>query len=87
MNIDKDIKELEWSQSQMRLGNLPSYSQAHYKAIENTLSELETYKKIAKRLAKEILSIHHPMFNMVTVNNMEILIESARKEVENEQKQ
>ena len=51
---------------------------------ENTLSELEIYKKIAMRLAKEILSIHHPMFNMVTVKNMEILIENARKEVENE---
>ena len=51
-------------------------------AIENVLKELETYKKIARRLAKEILSYHDPIFNMVTVNNMEVLIEAARKEVE-----
>ena len=47
--------------------------------------ELETYKKIAKRLAKEILSVYPPIFNMVTVKNMEILIDIVRKEVEKEQ--
>jgi hypothetical protein len=51
----------------------------------NLKSELETYKKIAKLLAKKILSIHHPMFNMVTINNIDELIEGARKEVEKDE--
>lgn len=51
--------------------------------ITSLKSELETWKKIAKLLAKKILSIHHPMFNMITVNNIDELIECARKEVEN----
>ena len=30
----KIIKSLEWSQQQMRLGNLPDYDQRHYADVE-----------------------------------------------------
>lgn len=91
MNIDKDIEILK-EYLEPRLKNLYNCEFGYevirgkqLEAMSNVLSELETYKKIAKRLAKEILSIHHPMFNMVTVNNIEALIEGARKEVEKDE--
>jgi hypothetical protein len=78
-----------WENGLTGVKELKSELETYKKANDNLLVknaelrvELETYKKIAKRLAKEILSIHNPIFNMVTVNNMEILIENARKEVE-----
>ena len=42
--------------------------------------ELETYKKIAEYLAKEVLDFT----GMVSEKNIELLIEGARKEVEKE---
>lgn len=36
--MEEDIKMLEWSQQQMRLGNLPDYNQKVYKAIENLIN-------------------------------------------------
>ena len=85
--IDMFSKKLSEKERLLELANnkinelVPLKNEAYEKYCEMS-KELETYKKIAKRLAKEILSIHNPIFNMVTVNNMEILIENARKEVE-----
>lgn len=47
MNTNKNIKNLEFSQQQMRLGNLPSYDQQHYIAVENMLSEFEQLVNVA----------------------------------------
>ena len=53
--MEEDIKILEWSQQQMRLGNLPNYSQEVYKAIENLL---KAYKELKgeKRYTKYLLN-------------------------------
>ena len=37
MNKEEIIKGLEWSQQQMRLGNLPDYDQSHYRDIERCI--------------------------------------------------
>ena len=49
----KAIKGLEWSQQQMRLGNLPDYNQGHYadirivlNLIEKQSKEIEKYKMV-----------------------------------------
>ena len=49
--MEEDIKMLEWSQQQMRLGNLPDYNQKVYKAIENLINrnkELEEENRIQR---------------------------------------
>lgn len=51
-DIKKAIEHLEWSQSQMRLGNLPDYDRRVYKSVENILNELE-------RLQKEFKAVDH----------------------------
>lgn len=51
MNIDKDIEILEDV-----IKNKDCLSEEDYKSIENVLSDLETWKKIAEKLA-EILQI------------------------------
>lgn len=41
----KAIRYLEWTQSQMRLGNLPPYNQDVYKSIDTLLNRLEQLEK------------------------------------------
>ena len=41
----KAIKGLEWSQQQMRLGNLPDYDQGHYADIRIVLNLIEKQQK------------------------------------------
>lgn len=45
MKLEEAIRILIWSQSQMRLGNLPDYSQNVYQSIETILQELEHLQK------------------------------------------
>lgn len=42
----KAIKGLEWSQKQMRLGNLPDYDQGHYADIRVVLNLIEKQQKL-----------------------------------------
>ena len=51
-------------------------------AIENVLSELETYKKIADLLADELLCMKFQYGSIFSLNKKELL-DWARKEVEN----
>lgn len=87
--IELLTKELAEKDKLLELANnkiselVPLKNEAYEKYCEMS-KELETYKKIAKRLAKEILLQYPEMFNMVTVNNIEMVIDEARKEVENE---
>lgn len=46
----KAIKGLEWSQQQMRLGNLPDYDQGHYADIRIVLNLIEKQQEKIKRL-------------------------------------
>lgn len=46
----KAIRYLEWTQSQMRLGNLPPYNQDVYKSIDTLLNRLEQLEKENKEL-------------------------------------
>lgn len=78
MDIDKDIEILKENIDKgiiyVGCGNTVE------KAIENVLKELETYKKIAEKLAEEVFL--HISFAKPTEENIKILIENARKEVE-----
>lgn len=38
MNEEEIINRLNYSQQQMRLGNLPDYNQSHYEDVEALLS-------------------------------------------------
>jgi len=49
----KAIKGLEWSQQQMRLGNLPDYDQGHYADIRIVLNLIEKQSKEIEEL-KEV---------------------------------
>jgi hypothetical protein len=51
----------------------------HLKIIEMQHKELETYKKIAEKLAKEL----HYTDNFIGSSTPEIILDWARKEVEN----
>ena len=53
-------------------------------AIENVLVDRETWKKIAEKLAEEVFL--HISFAKPTEENIKILIENARKEVEKDVK-
>ena len=46
----KAIKGLEWSQQQMRLGNLPDYDQGHYADIRIILNLIEKQSKEIEEL-------------------------------------
>ncbi len=46
----KAIKGLEWSQQQMRLGNLPDYDQGHYADIRIILNLIEKQQKEIEEL-------------------------------------
>ena len=47
----KAIKGLEWSQQQMRLGNLPDYDQGHYADIRIILNLIEKQQKTIDEMA------------------------------------
>lgn len=46
----KAIKGLEWSQKQMRMGNLPDYDQGHYADIKILLNLIEKQQEEIKEL-------------------------------------
>ena len=48
----KAIKGLEWSQRQMRLGNLPNYDQGHYADISIALNLIKKQQKEIEKLNK-----------------------------------
>ena len=77
-NIDKDIENvknlLEWS------GCETSIDEKTEQSIKNVLSDRETWKKIAEKLAFEIL-LKTP-FGEVSEENIKTLIDEVRKEVE-----
>lgn len=45
MDLKEAMRMLNYSQSQMRLGNLPDYSQNVYQSIEKVLQELDNLQK------------------------------------------
>ena len=49
----KAIKGLEWSQQQMRLGNLPDYDQGHYADIRIVLNLIEKQQKEIEELKEK----------------------------------
>lgn len=53
MKLEEAIKILNWSQQQMRLGNLPDYSQNVYQAEIVVLQELEHLQKENEELISE----------------------------------
>jgi hypothetical protein len=85
-NLDEDIKNLEkyisFSKKDENFSNITDYvwHKELGEMIERALSELETYKKIAERLAEEV--ILHIAFAKPTDENIKTLIENARNEVE-----
>lgn len=52
MKLEEAIRILIWSQSQMRLGNLPDYSQNVYQSIETILQEIEHLQKENGKLTR-----------------------------------
>ena len=53
----KAIKGLEWSQQQMRLGNLPDYDQGHYADIRIILNLIEKQSKEIEELTTNQLDL------------------------------
>ena len=89
MNIDKDKKTLKKIVTELRtsfeecpniIAIMYRFEKEDIQAISNEISELETWKKIAEKLAEEVLL--HTAFVKPTKENIKTLIENARKEVE-----
>lgn len=84
MNIDKDKKTLKEIVTELRTSFeecphitaiMHRFEKEDIQAISNVLLELETYKKIAEKLAEEL--------EKCSLDNKEGLLDWARKEVEN----
>jgi len=58
----KAIKGLEWSQQQMRLGNLPDYDQGHYADIRIILNLIKKQSKEIELLKEENEKYKNPPF-------------------------
>ena len=54
MSEKEIVKNIEYSQTQMRLGNLPDYSQSHYKDIQGLLDLYNQEKEKNKKLEEVI---------------------------------
>ena len=67
------IKGLEWSQKQMRLGNLPDYDQGHYADIRIVLNLIEKQQKEIEDL-KEITKMYDTYMGEEMPLNSRIMI-------------
>ena len=79
----KAIEGLEWSQQQMRLGNLPDYDQGHYadirivlNLIEKQSKEIEELKTTNKELTERVLRLESDKFwdNVVSKSKIKEII-------------
>ena len=91
MTIDEEwkaIKGLEWSQQQMRLGNLPDYDQGHYADIRIVLNLIKKQQKEIEELNKENTRQHELIGNIHKKwkDKIKAKIEEINKEMLNEEK-
>ena len=70
------IKGLEWSQQQMRLGNLPDYDQGHYADVRIVLNLIEKQSKEIESL-KEDKEIIKRNYEDLVDENEKFLYDSA----------
>ena len=82
----KTIKGLEWSQQQMRLGNLPDYDQGHYadirivlNLIEKQSKEIEELKEDRKKYAEEYIHNNPWLYKQLNENYI-LRVESEQRE-------
>lgn len=73
--MEEDIKMLEWSQQQMRLGNLPDYNQKVYKAIENLINGYKELEEENEKLLEVKIS--------ASANNRIMELEKENKTLKN----
>lgn len=74
------IKGLEWSQQQMRLGNLPDYDQGHYADIRIILDLIEKQQKEIEELNKSDASKEQSSMNYY--NMYKELVDKIKAKIE-----
>ena len=84
----KAIEGLEWSQQQMRLGNLPDYDQGHYADIRIILNLIEKQSKEIEELnksdeSKEQSSMKYYNLYRELVDKIKAKKEELKKECKN----
>ena len=65
----KAIEGLEWSQQQMRLGNLPDYDQGHYADIRILLNLIEKQSKEIEELNSDLEVFKRALTDIEVVYN------------------
>ena len=105
MNIDKDIETLKKRETMslnqiirtFKREGIENFAVVKLESLDNVLSELKTYKKIAEKLADELrltvninkvcgtLDVENKRCNKEDISCKQCTIDWARKEVANEQ--
>ena len=81
IEITKAIRYLEWTQSQMRLGNLPPYNKDVYKSIDVLLARLEQDERVIEEMAEYIVDLIK-YINSEETREIKEIIDHFRKKCE-----